>query len=197
MGNCIHQTTDEELARTVACGGRAAFEEIVQRHCRSLTVFAVSKTGTLQDAEDIVQETFLRAYQNINSFNSRYSLQNWLFTIAYRLIVSEYRKKRPQRLSDEAAAQLAADASDSQENQWLWQLARELGTEAFNALWLRYKQDMTTSEIAQVMKKTKIMVRVLLHRSRKRLAKKIADQPEIAEQSQWIRHRAVSLERVK
>jgi len=191
--------TDKELASTAACGsdGRAAFDEIVRRYCRPLTMFVVSKTGTIQDAEDTVQETFLRAYRNIDSFDREYSLKNWLFTIAYRLIVSDYRKKRPQRLSDEAAAQLAADEPDSQENQWVWEAAREMGMEAFTALWLRYKQDMTTSEIAQVMKKTKIMVRVLLHRSRKRLAKQIADQPKFAEQSQWIRGRAVFLERAK
>ena len=189
--------TDKELARGAACGGRAEFDEIVRRYCRPLTMFAISKTGTLQDAEDIVQETFLRAYQNINSFDSEYSFENWLFTIAYRIIVSGYRKKRPQQLSDKAAVQLVADEPDRQEDQWVWEAAREMGIEAFTALWLRYKQDMTTSEIAQVMKKTKIMVRVLLHRSRIRLAKQIADQPEIAEQSQWIRGRAIFLERTK
>lgn len=191
--------SDVELARAAACGsdGRVAFDEIVQRYCRPLTKFAACKTGTIQDAEDIVQGTFLRAYQNINSYDSQYSLKNWLFTIAYRLIVSGYRKKKPQRLSDEAAVQLAADEPNSQENQWVWDAARAMGIEAFTALWLRYKQDMTTSEIAHVMKKTKIMVRVLLHRSRIRLAKQIVDQPETAEQSQWIRGRPVFIERAK
>ena len=69
--------------------------------------------------------------------------------------------------------------------------------DAFTALWLRYKQSMSISEIAQVMKKTKTAVRVLLHRSRIRLAKQIADQSGIAEQSQWIRGRAVFIERAK
>jgi RNA polymerase sigma-70 factor (ECF subfamily) len=109
-------------------------------------------------------------------------LKNWLFTIAYRLIVSDYRKKRPKLISDEAVAQLPAKQTGLQENQWLWQAARELGPQAFTALWLRYKQQMSTNEIAYVMNKTKIMVRVLLHRSRIRLAEKIAHQPEIAEQ---------------
>ncbi|MBN2374833.1 MAG: sigma-70 family RNA polymerase sigma factor [Sedimentisphaerales bacterium] len=197
MGNQLLQMTDKELARTAACGDRVVFDEIVRRYCQPLTVFAAAKTDTVQDAEDIVQETFLRALQNINSFNSLYSLKSWLFTIAYRLIVSNYRKRKPQRLSAETAAQLATDESGTQQSQWIWQTARELGTEAFTALWLRYKQEMNTSEIAAVMKKTKIMVRVLLHRSRKQLAKKIAEQPDIPEHAQWIRNRTAILERAK
>jgi len=189
--------TDKELAQATACGGRGAFDEIVQRYCQQLTMFAVAKTANLEDAEDIVQETFLKAYQNIKSFDSKYSLKNWLLTITYRLIVSGYRKKRPQRLSDEAVVQLAVDEPNPQKNQWIWGAAGKMGVEAFTALWLRYKQDMSISEIAKVMKKTEIGVRVLLHRSRVRLAKQIADRPEIAKQSRWMGNRTVSLERTK
>jgi len=192
-----HQMCDQELARTAADGGRAAFDEIVRRYCQPLTLFVAGKTATFQDAEDIVQETFLRSYKYRHSFNSKYSLKDWLFTIASRLIVSGYRKNRPQPLSDKAAVQLAAAEPSPLENQWVWEAARKMGAEAFSALWLRYKQDMTISEIAQVMKKTKISVRVLLHRSRMRLAKKIAHQPELAECSPWIRGRLAFLERTK
>jgi RNA polymerase sigma-70 factor (ECF subfamily) len=192
MQNIFQQMTDTQLARSVDCGDQAAFDEIVRRYCQPLTMFAVSRTGSIHDAEDIIQQTFLRAYQNMDSFNTLYSLKNWLFTIAYRLIVSDYRKKRPKLLSDEAVAQLPADQPSLQENQWLWQAAHELGPQAFTALWLRYKQQMSTAEIAQVMNKTKIMVRVLLHRSRIRLAEHIANQPEIAEQNYRIQKRAFS-----
>jgi RNA polymerase sigma-70 factor (ECF subfamily) len=182
MENNFQQMTDTQLARSVDCGDLAAFDEIVRRYCRPLTLFAVGRTGSVHDAEDIIQETFLRAYQNMDSFNTLYSLKNWLFTIAYRLIVSDYRKKRPKLISDETVTQIPAKQPGLQENQWLWQAARQLGPQAFTALWLRYKQQMSTSEIAQVMNKTKIMVRVLLHRSRIRLAEQIADQKEIVEQ---------------
>ncbi|MHC4152872.1 MAG: RNA polymerase sigma factor [Planctomycetota bacterium] len=184
--------TDTQLARSVDCGDQAAFDEIVRRYCRPLTLFAVGRIGSVHDAEDIIQETFLRAYQNMDSFNTLYSLKNWLFTIAYRLIVSDYRKKRPKLLSDEAVAQLPAKQPGLQENQWLWQVTQKLGPQAFTALWLRYKQQMSTSEIAQIMNKTKIMVRVLLHRSRIRLAEHIANLPETAEHQQHIPKRAFS-----
>jgi len=103
MGNNHYQIRDVELVRTTLKGDRAAFDEIVQRYCRPLAKFAASRTATFQDAEDITQETFLRAYLNLSSYNTKYSLKNWLFTIAYRLIISAYRKKSPVRLSEHAA----------------------------------------------------------------------------------------------
>ena len=93
--------------------------------------------------------------------------------------------------------QLTADKPNSQNNQWVWQAAGMLGPEAFTVLWLYYKQEMTTSEIADVMEKTKIMVRVLLHRARKRLAKQITARAECAGQSQWVHGQTVFLERAK
>ena len=195
--NNHQQKCDEELVRAVVGGQRHAFDEIVLRYCQPLTLFAVAKTRTLQDAEDIVQETFLRAYKFIHTFKSKYSLKNWLFTIAYRLVVSEHRKKRPQPLSDKAAVQLEAAEPNPQKNQWLWDAAQKMGAEAFTALWLRYKEDMTISEIAQVMKKTKVSIRVLLHRSRMRLAKKIAHPSEIPKRSPWIPGQVALLERTK
>jgi len=187
MGNHFQQMTNEELTEATADGKQAAFDEIVRRYCRGLTNFVACRTGTLEDAEDIVQETFLRAYQNIDTFEKLYSLKNWLFTIAYRLIVSGYRKKRPRQLSSEAVRQLSDGEAKSEDYEWVWQAVRKMGDEPFTVLWLYYKVDMTTSEIARVMNKSKVMVRVLLHRSRKRLAERISNQTETAEKTNWIR----------
>jgi RNA polymerase sigma-70 factor (ECF subfamily) len=165
--------TEEELGRQAATGGQAAFEEIVRRFSRPLAEFAAGRTVSWQDAEDIVQETFLRAYLNLSSFNPVRSLRNWLFTIAYRLMVSSWRRKKTIRLSDEAAALLQGpDPIESTEEDaaQLWDTARAIGTDAYTVLWLRYRQEMSVEEIAQVMQKTSIGVRVLLHRTRKRLA---------------------------
>lgn len=188
MGNHFRKMSDEELTEAAADGKKAAFDEIIRRYCRGLTNFAGCRTGKLQDAEDIVQETFLRAYQNINSFEKVYSLKNWLFTIAYRLIVSGYRKKRPELLSKEAAARLSDGEAKSEDYGWLWEAVRKMGNEPFTVLWLYYKVDMSTKEIARVMNKSKVMVRVLLHRSRKSLAERISTHSETAEKTKWLRN---------
>ncbi|MCE5184763.1 MAG: sigma-70 family RNA polymerase sigma factor [Planctomycetaceae bacterium] len=158
------------LAQKVAAGQPGAYEEMVCRYCRPLMEFAAGRMHCWHDGQDIVQETFLRAYLHAGSFNSQHSLRQWLFTIAYRLMVSSWRKKRPVRLSEEAADLLQARATAPDEDESdLWKAARRIGPEAHTALWLRYKQDMSIDEIAKVMQKTTIAVRVLLHRARKRL----------------------------
>jgi len=172
MNNNFDRIKDEELARLAAGGDRAAFDEIIRRYCRPLVQFVASRTAVFQDAEDVVQETFLRFYQNILLFDDRYSLKNWLYTIAYRVAVSTYRKKRPMLLSQEAIQQRAdvpveAEPADT----GLWAIVKEMKPDDCTILWLRYKQDMKIEEIAQVMNKTKTGVRVHLHRARNRLAK--------------------------
>ena len=179
MKNDLLQIDDESLARTAVRGERAAFDELVRRHCRPLASFAARRTATIQDAEDITQETFLRAYLHLASYDTQYPFKNWLFTIAYRLIVSGYRKKTPVRLCEEAADSLeAGTAVDESENNWLWQAAQGMSAEDQTILWLRYKEEMAIEEIGRVMKKTKIGVRVRLHRARNRLAELIHESPD-------------------
>jgi RNA polymerase sigma-70 factor (ECF subfamily) len=174
--------TEEALGQKAAMGEQAAFVEMVRRYSRPLAEFAAGRTVSWQDAEDIVQETFLRAYMHIDSFNPACSLRQWLFTIAYRLMVSSWRKKRPVRLTDEAAAVLEGPPADEtpEDSEPLWDAVRRIGADAYTALWLRYRQDMSVEEIAQVMQKTNIGVRVLLHRSRRRLADSLENRQDHA-----------------
>ncbi len=186
---------DEELARLAAEGERAGFTEVVRRYSRPLLLFAWGRMGSYDQAEDIVQETFMRAYAAIASFDSGYSLKNWLFTIAYRQIVSAYRKKKPDSLSEQAVGKLSAPIKDDSE--WLWEVVGLLGPETHSVLWLRYKEGMTTAEIAGVMKKTRVSVRVLLHRSRKRLERELVNRPEITDYSHLFRNNVKLAERVE
>ena len=92
---------------------------------------------------------------------------------------------------------LATGEPEKPDKQWVWQAAYRLGPESFTVLWLFYKQEMTTSEIAKVMKKTKVTIRVLLHRARKRLAKQIIAEVNNAEKSVCSRDQIVFIGRAK
>lgn len=173
--------TDEALAKEAARGDRAAFDQIVRRYTRLLIQFVVGRTGCYQDAEDIVQETFLRSYQHIGSFDGRYSLKNWLYTIAYRVTVSMYRKKQPLALPQEAMREMTDVTADAKpQGGGIWAVVRAMKPDDRTALWLRYKQDMDIQQIAAIMGKSQAGVRVHLHRARNRLAKKIAVNKESA-----------------
>ena len=74
--------SDSQLIEVAITGDERAFAELVQPHRRPLHAHCYRMLGSLQDAEDAVQETLLRAWRNLSSFQRRSSLRTWLYTIA-------------------------------------------------------------------------------------------------------------------
>ena len=92
-----------ELGDSVAvaqarAGDSGAFRVLVERHSRNLFRLAYRMTGHQQDAEDVVQETFLRAYRQLPHFDERASFGTWLYRIAanYSLDLIRARKRRSE-----------------------------------------------------------------------------------------------------
>ena len=166
----------EELARQVQQGCQDSFAELVERYGNRLLQFLRNKTGSIQDAEDLVQDTFVKAYQNIHRYRDSCKFSTWLFTIAKRLSISRYRSRRYLRpagkLESEVAESVDAPAGE-QIGSALWATARNLTENQYQALWLKYAQDMSIKEISAVMGKTQVNVKVLLYRARLNLAKKL------------------------
>lgn len=73
--------TDEAAAAEARKGNQNAFRVLVERHSRSVFRLAYRMTGNQQDAEDLVQETFLRAYKQIGRFDGRAAFATWLYRI--------------------------------------------------------------------------------------------------------------------
>jgi len=170
--------SDEELAADARAGSRSSFEELVHRYSLRLFHFLRPRVGTDQDTEDLVQETFLKVYRNIHRFDTAYKFSTWLYTIAVRLTIGFYRKNRAN--GDGPTPESAgtwADPQDEmireQESQNLWDTAKKLRPDLYQALWLRYVEDLPLKEIAGVMKKSRVHVRVLLHRARLQLGKQL------------------------
>lgn len=79
-------------------GNSEAFAALVEPYRKPLLVHCYRLSGSLDDAEDIVQETFLRAWHKVQTFLGDGSFRNWLYTIATRLWLDEVRKKKKQVL---------------------------------------------------------------------------------------------------
>ena len=98
--------TDVEVVAQVRRGDHDAFRILVERHSRAVFRVAYRLTGHEQDAEDVVQETFLRAYRQIGQFESRSSFATWLYRIAFNC-AHDLLRQRPKpgsraSLDDEA-----------------------------------------------------------------------------------------------
>ena len=81
-------------------GDSDAFRLLVERHSRHVFRLAFRMTGNEQDAEDVVQDTFLRAYRQLKNYQSRASFSTWLYRIAANasLDLIRLRKRRQERL---------------------------------------------------------------------------------------------------
>ncbi len=172
----VKHLSDEELASRVAAGSCSPFEELVSRYSARLFYFLRHRTETDQDIEDLVQETFLKAFRSIDRFNPEWRFSTWLFTIATRSAISRHRSNKKMKPGLAAASSLPGPEEiviQKQESQNIWELARLLPEKEFEVLWLRYGEDMSTKEIARVTKKKPVSVRVLLYRARLNLAKRI------------------------
>jgi RNA polymerase sigma-70 factor (ECF subfamily) len=92
---------DAAAVALVRAGDRDAFRLIVERYSEMLFRLAYRITGNETDAEDVVQETFLRAYRKLDSFDGRSNVGTWLFRIAtnYCLDLLDRRKAQPQVLA--------------------------------------------------------------------------------------------------
>jgi len=166
----IADRTDEELAREARAGSRRSFEELAGRYRRRLFAYLRPRLASDEDAEDMVQDTFLKIYRNIEAYDPAFRFSTWLYTSANRLAIDAFRKGagrvRVALERDFDVPDPAAGPESRLGETGLWDAARALGGDRYRVLWLRYGEDMTIDEIAAVLGRTKLAVRVLLHRAR-------------------------------
>jgi DNA-directed RNA polymerase specialized sigma24 family protein len=104
--------TDELISRARA-GDAGAFQKLTESHRRELHVHCYRMLGSLQDAEDTLQETLLAAWQGIKGFEGRASLRTWLYRIATNRCLNARRSasRRPAKAWDVPGVEPASDSS--------------------------------------------------------------------------------------
>lgn len=140
LGNAM--VADTALVQRAQANDRAAFNEIVLRYKGKVYNFIHRMIPSLQDAEDLTQETFVRAYLSIRSFQSRASLNTWLFRIATNLCIDYSRRaKKTQGLvtslsqdTDEEESEVQRDIPDNEFDPQRLLLNKELGVQLDKAL---------------------------------------------------------------
>jgi RNA polymerase sigma-70 factor (ECF subfamily) len=174
-------TTSEELARRAGAGCVESFTALMARHGGGVFNYLLRMTGNSHDAEDLTQETFLKVFRSLERADAPVAFTAWLFTIARRTALNHFRAARPVgELDPETASGTpdpAAVAAAADDRCSLWALAKRLKRPQFEALWLRYAEGLSVKEIARVMRLHSIHVRVLLHRGRQHLARRLAAAP--------------------
>src|SRR5437868_3260131 len=94
VGQTQSRMNDTELIREAQRGNRAAFEELVRQYDGAVLRLAYHLTRSEQDAQDIYQDAFLKAYRNINNFRFECSFYTWIYRIVTNLCLDLLRKRQ-------------------------------------------------------------------------------------------------------
>lgn len=153
---------------------RIDIEDIFRAHQREVFVFLARMVGDRGLAEDLAQETFLRAYRGALRFRGESSVRTWLFTIARNVAVSHHRR-RPPPVPDAGAPDVSAPARDDALRMDLEALLQRLPLPAREALVLCDVLGFGVNEAADLVGLNRSTFRVRLHRARARFQESYSD----------------------
>ncbi len=150
---------DEELVLQTQSGSPAAFETLIRNHQRMIHSLTFRMTGSLADAEDLAQETFIRAYEQIGSFRGTAKFSTWLYRIAVNTCLN-WRQSEARRfqLHTNCAEELSAQplngespAAATQSNQQVQEALLKLPAKQRAAIVLTIYDGLNHAEAAQVL----------------------------------------------
>jgi RNA polymerase sigma-70 factor (ECF subfamily) len=148
--------SDFELIQDVKNGAKNSFEMLVQRHEKFLMKTVVRMTRDLDAAEDVVQDTFIKAYKRLNLFEGRSSFRSWLYQIALNTARNRFRKNARETVGAEGV-ELAVDGEVEAKmialdvRGILQEEIARLPDRQRTALSLRIYEDLSFKEIAEIM----------------------------------------------
>tara|TARA_R110002050_G_scaffold135460_2_gene258119 strand:+ start:125 stop:718 length:594 start_codon:yes stop_codon:yes gene_type:complete len=165
---------EAELVRGSLAGDPQAARELVRLFHAPIFTYVRRMTGQAQDAEDITQETFVKAFRSLDRVDTDRPLINWLFTIARRTALNHLRaRKQWVELPPETASVGPGPRHEVEQREkvtGLWDHARRvLSVPEFEALWLRFGQEMSTEAAANVSGRSTASIKTLIFRARQRL----------------------------
>jgi RNA polymerase sigma-70 factor (ECF subfamily) len=160
---------DRQLIARWRGGDDRAATELVERHAQALARFAVS-SGERNDIDELVQDTFVRAFNSLDGFRGDSSFRTWLFTIQRRLLVDRRRAERRRRDRDEVKEGDAAteyDALDTvvadETQRRLQNAVGRLSPMQKEVFGLRVSEGLSYKEIAEAVGTTEGAARVHYH----------------------------------
>jgi RNA polymerase sigma-70 factor (ECF subfamily) len=178
---------DYELMHAIQKGDMVAFNKMVDRYKDRLMNVIGRMLSSQEEAEDIVQETFIRVYQHRQSFNFEHCFSTWIYTIALNLARNELRKRRKFKFYDITEMQgneveFAVDAKlPSRLPQALDKAVKTLPEKYRVAFLLRDVQELPYEEVAKVLDVPLGTVKSRVNRARLMLREKL--QPKLEEQN--------------
>ena len=193
---------EKTWVRQAMDGDAAAFCNLVEAYQKPVYNLAYRLLGNSVEAEDAAQETFIRAYTRLNTYDPTRKFSSWMLSIASHYCIDMLRRRKGNLLSMEELppmVDLSMPHSDQPEQVVIeGQIADQVQslldalTPAYRTpVILRYWYDMSYQEIADTMGVTESTIKTRLHRARAKLAESVEDNSEITLEDHTYEHASV------
>ena len=171
--------SDESYIDRILKGDRSSFAILIERHKNMVFTIANRMLRNREEAEEVSQDVFLKAYKSLKKFKKQSKFSTWLYKIVYNQCISELRKKKKNFISldDEGSENYDIEATynnvdnleDADRKYYIEKAISRLNEDEGMIITLYYQNEMSTDQIAEIMNISVSNVKVKLFRLRKKL----------------------------
>lgn len=169
-------TEDKDLLVRIKQGHRAAYKELVQRYSSYVMSICMQVLKNREEAEEVAQDTFVKAFKALDSFNGTSKFKTWLYQIAYRTSIDCYRRRKRVESIDEPQYGNIADHNtaiqrydDQDMRDQINRILDLMTTEEALIIRMFYFEEMNIKELCVILEMTDSNVKIKLFRARKKL----------------------------
>ncbi len=175
----MENLTEQDLIQSILDGNTHSFSVLLKRYQRPIHSLVRQIVSNREDAEELTQDVFLKAFRKLDTFKGGSSLSTWLYRIASNTAVSATRKKRlvyPEfdenqfaNLPDETVDEISEKENDEAQLQRLENAIERLNPEEKALISLYYTENKPLTEVALILNLSSDNAKVKLHRTRKKI----------------------------
>ena len=175
----MNKTEDLYYIEAVRKGNIQAFSVLVEKYRKMVYTLALKLLKRPEDAEEMAQDTFIKAFQKLDSYEGKSKFSTWIYSITYNACISELRKRRidfksleEQRFSDQDEMKMHDFYSESKkedQEKYLNLALSKLPEDDQVLVTLYYYEDQSMDEISEITGLTVSNIKVKIHRARKKM----------------------------
>src|SRR6201999_4460829 len=176
--------SDSELIEQTLAGNQSAYADLVKRHQRFVFTLAMRFCKSREDAEEVAQDCFIKAYRSLASFQGQAKFSTWLYSIVYTTAMTFLRKRRIDtdsiddedtfiQVENKPSAYDLYNVENKSRSYYLNQAIEQLLPDDAAIITLFYKGEQSLDEIGQALGMEANTVKVKLFRARQRLKEKL------------------------
>lgn len=175
----MNKTDDLYYIEAVRNGNVAAFSFLLEKYQNMVYSLALKLLKNAEDAEEMAQDTFVKAYQKLDTYEGKSKFSTWLYSITYNACISELRKRRiqfssleDQRFSDQDEMKMHdyfSETKKEDQERYLNIALGKLPEDDQVLVTLYYYENQSMDEISMITGLTVSNIKVKIHRARKRM----------------------------